>query len=214
MKTRATINLIGTIISFIAMTLLLTADVSFARERGRGYAAPRNTHRERVIVRERARHTPGWAAKRHFFNRRGVYYRPYRSGYYGKRARVFYGRPYGYRRPWPRSSAYISLSGIFYQSPPARYVVVNTPPETIVVRETYSVVQPVESITGNVRVTVSTLNIRTGPGLGYSLVGQVEEGSILQLRGKSDSWSFVRLPDGRSGWAKSVFMELLEPGSG
>jgi hypothetical protein len=70
MKTKATITLIGTFISLIVLTLLLTADNSFARGRDRKYVAPRNTHNERVIVRQRARHSHEWVAKRKFFNKR------------------------------------------------------------------------------------------------------------------------------------------------
>ena len=214
METKATITLIGTFISLIVLTLMLTADDSFARERGRKYVAPRNTHNERVIVRQLARHEPEWVAKRKFINKRGAYYRPYRRGYYGRKARVVYGRPYGYRRPWPRNSAFISLSGVFYHSPPTSYAVVKIPPETVVIRETSTIVRPVESATGNVLVTVSTLNVRTGPDIGYSLVSQIKEGSILELRGKSYDWSYVKLPDGRFGWVTSVFTESMEPGSG
>jgi hypothetical protein len=214
MKTKAAINLISMFITLIVLTLMLTVDDSFARGRDRKYAAPRNTHNERVIVRQRARPSQEWVAKRKLFNRRGAYYRPSSRGYYGRKARVVYGRPYGYRRPWARNRAFISLGGVFYQSTPARYVVVKTPPETIVIRETSTIIRPVESATGNVLVTVSTLNVRTGPDLGYSFVSQVKEGSILELHGKTDGWSYVKLPDGRFGWVTSVFTEPMEPGSG
>ena len=211
MKTKSTIKSISMFLSLIVLTLFLTADDSFARRRDKKYYAPRHTQNERVIVRHRGRHAPEWVAGRKHFYKRGEYNRPYRRAYYGRKAWRRYGRPYRY---WPRNSAYISLSGVFYQSPPARYVVVKTPPETIVVRETSTIVRPIESATGNVLVTVSTLNVRTGPDLSYSLVSQIKEGSILELRGKTDGWLYVKLPDGQFGWAKSVFMERLKPGSG
>jgi uncharacterized protein YgiM (DUF1202 family) len=106
------------------------------------------------------------------------------------------------------------LSGIFYQSPPAGYVVATTPPETVVIRETSVIPEPYESVTGYVTVTVSTLNVHTGPDLGYSLMGQVQEGTVLELHGVTDDWSYVKLPDGRSGWVTSVFTEPLEPARG
>ena len=93
-------------------------------------------------------------------------------------------------------------------------MVVNRPTETVVVRETPTPVKAYEPSSGNVLVTVSTLNVRTGPGLDYSLVSQVEEGSILEVRGKTDGWLYVRLTDGQSGWVKVVFTERIEPGSG
>lgn len=210
MKTKAAITLISTVISLIVLTLALTAGDTYAGRRGRNFDGPRRTHTERVIVRHRARHTPKHVVERRFFKQRRAHYRPY----FGRKARTFYRRPYGFRRPWPGHRAFISLGGVFYTTPTVRYVVVNRPPETVVVRETSTIVRPIESVSGNVVVTVSTLNVRTGPDLDYSLLGQVEEGSVLELHGKTDDWSYVRLPDGRFGWITSVFTEPLEPGSG
>ena len=82
MTTKITIKLIASFISIIVMTLLLTADDSFARRRDRVYSSPRNTHRERVVVRNHVRHEPEWTARKKFLYKRGGYYRPYRSRYY------------------------------------------------------------------------------------------------------------------------------------
>ena len=150
MRTKSTIKLISMFISLIVLTSLLTADDSFARRRDKKHIGPRHTHKEKVIVRHRGRHAPEWTAKKKFFNKRGTYYRPYRKAYYGRKARRFYGRSYGYRRPYPRNSFYLSLNGLFYDTAPASYVVVKSPPETVVVRETSIIVRPVESASGNV----------------------------------------------------------------
>jgi len=93
-------------------------------------------------------------------------------------------------------------------------VVATTPPETVVIRETSTIPEPYESVTGYVMVTVSTLNVHTGPDLGYSLMGQVKEGTVLELHGVTDDWSYVKLPDGRLGWVTSVFTEPMEPSRG
>jgi len=213
MKAKTAITLIGTFISIILLTLLITADDSFAFTRGRTYVAPPQRHNESVTLRQHERHAPERVETRRSFNRGGDHYRSHRSGFYGSRVRPVYRRPYGYIRPWPRTSAYISLSGVFYQSPPAGYVVATTP-ETVVIRETSTIPEPYESVTGYVMVTVSTLNVHTGPDLGYSLMGQVKEGTVLELHGVTDDWSYVELPDGRLGWVTSVFTEPLEPARG
>ena len=216
MKAKTAITLMGIFISIIVLTLISTTGDSFALSRDRRYAAPPQRHNESVTVRQHERHAPGRIVTRSSFNRGGDHYRPHRSGYYGSRVRPVYRSPYhyGYSRPWPRTSAYISLGGIFYQSPPAGYVVVTTPPETVVIRETYTIPEPYKSATGYVMVTVSTLNVHTGPDLGYSLMGQVKEGTVLELYGVTDDWSYVKLPDGRLGWVTSVFTEPMEPARG
>jgi hypothetical protein len=245
MKTKSAIKLTVTFISLIVLTIMFTADDSFARRRDRHYAGPRHSHNERVIVKKHVRHTPEWKANRKSFYKRAKYYRPYNRGYnyprFGKYSRPYkrdyyyprYGKhyrpykrgyyypgrivrrlPYGYRTAWIGGGPYFVFNGVYYRSAPYGYVVVNRPPETIVVRETPTPVTEYEPASGSVSVTVSTLNVRTGPGLGYSLVSQVEEGSILEVRGKADGWLYVRLTDGQSGWVKSVFTERLEPGSG
>lgn len=213
-KTNSTIKLAVTFISLIVLTIMFTADDSFARRRDRQYTGPRNTHNERVIVKKHVRHRPEWKAKRKFFNKRWKYDRPYRRGYYYPRERYVRRLPFGYRTVWFGSNPFFVFNGIYYRSAPSGYVVVNSPPETVVVREAPKPAQPFESASGNVLAAVSTLNVRTGPGLDYSLVSQVSEGSILEVRGKTDGWLYVQLTNGQSGWVKTVFTERLEPGSG
>ncbi len=263
-KTNSTIKLAVTFISLIILTIMFTADDSFARRKDRQnngprnthnervivkkhvkqrperaivkkhvrqrpdrrdkqYIAPRNTRNERVIVKKNVRHRSEWKAKRRFFNKRWAYDRPYkwwkydrpyRRGDYYRGARFIRRLPFGYRTVWFGGNPFFVFNGIYYRSAPYGYVVVNSPPETVVVREAPEPVKPFESASGNVLVTISTLNVRTGPGLDYSLVSQVEEGSILEVRGKTDGWLYVQLTDGQSGWVKSVFTERLEPGSG
>lgn len=214
MKTKSAIKLTVTFISLIVLTIMFTADDSFARRRDRHYSGPRHSHNERGIVKKHVRHRPEWKAKIRFFNKGWRYNRPYRRGYYYSRPRMVRRLPYGYRTVWIGGGPYFVYNSVYYRSAPSGYVVVNRPTETVVVRETPTPVKAYEPSSGSVLVTVSTLNVRTGPGLGYSLVSQVEEGSILEVRGKTDGWLYVRLTDGQSGWVKVVFTERIEPGSG
>ena len=230
MKTKSAIKLTVTFISLIVLTIMFTADDSFARRRDRHYSGPRHSQNERVIVKKHVRHRPEWRANRKFFNKRWKYNRPYRRDYYYPRSGKYYRPywrdsyypgprmvrrlPYGYMTVWFGGSPYFVYNSVYYRSVPSGYVVVNRPQETVVVREAPTPVKAYEPSSGSVLVTVSTLNVRTGPGLDYSLVSQVEEGSILEVRGKADGWLYVRLTDGQSGWVKVVFTERIEPGSG
>ena len=45
-----------------------------------------------------------------------------------------------------------------------------------------------------------SVNVRTSPGLGSSVIAQVSSGQQLEVTGKQNNWFAVRLPDGRSGW--------------
>ncbi len=214
MTTKTSIKVLTTLISLIVMTLMLTAGDSFADRRDRRAYSPRHTNHEKVIARQHVKHSREWSARKKFRYRRGEYYRPYRDKYYSARTRIKHRYPYGYRTGWRGDSSFFYFSGTLYESPPPRYVIVKTPPETVVVRETSTITSPVEAYSGKVLVTVSTLNVRSGPDLDYSLVHQVIEGSILNVSGKTDGWLYVELANGQSGWVKSVFTEPLGPGSG
>ncbi len=214
MTTKVTIKLISSFISIIVMTLLLTTDDSFARRRDREYSGPRHTHREKVIVRKHVRNEPKWSARKKFRYKRRGYYRQYRRDYYPARSRIIRKLPYGYRTVWIGDTSHFFFRGTFYDRVPSGYVVVKSPPQTVVIREPSKIISPLVSASGNVSVTVSTLNIRSGPGLNFSLVHQVEEGSILEVLGKTDGWLYVESINGHTGWVKSVFTEQLGPGSG
>lgn len=49
-------------------------------------------------------------------------------------------------------------------------------------------------------VMKDSVNVRTSPGLGSSVIAQVSSGQQLEVTGKQNNWFAVRLPDGQSGW--------------
>ncbi len=51
-----------------------------------------------------------------------------------------------------------------------------------------------------VTVNPATLNVRSGPGTGYSVVFGVKGGDKLQVLESSDKWIRVRTQDGKEGW--------------
>ena len=69
---------------------------------------------------------------------------------------------------------------------------------------TVSIFAP-ENITAGGRVTVSgdVVNVRGGPGTGYTVVAQATRGQVLSVQGKSGDWVRVQLPGGKTGWIAS-----------
>lgn len=90
--------------------------------------------------------------------------------------------------------------------PPPRRVcaapspVVVTPSPTVIVQQPATVVVPSYAASGSVAVTVSVLNVRSGPGAHHAVIGQVHQGAVLHVRGSSSGWFYVALPSGGFGW--------------
>ena len=57
------------------------------------------------------------------------------------------------------------------------------------------------------------VNVRTGPGIGYSVIGGVRKGDKLPVTGRTtdSSWLKITLPDGRSGWILANMAQLNVP---
>ncbi|ANU23565.1 SH3 domain-containing protein [Planococcus donghaensis] len=56
--------------------------------------------------------------------------------------------------------------------------------------------------TGTVEITGTTVNVRSGPGLSYSVTGDLEKGQSATVLSKQDDWLEVRV-DGQEGWIAS-----------
>jgi hypothetical protein len=59
------------------------------------------------------------------------------------------------------------------------------------------------------RVNVQGLNLRAGPGASHTILRQLNEGTELELEGRSENlkWLLVRLPDSAQGW---VYFEYVD----
>jgi uncharacterized protein YraI len=69
-----------------------------------------------------------------------------------------------------------------------------------------ALVIPVAANAASSEVTASRLNIRTGPGTGYRVLGSAIRGTVLQTLGpKSGSWVQVRFKS-RNGWAHGRYL--------
>lgn len=86
-------------------------------------------------------------------------------------------------------------SGVNYQPPPA--AVAPPPP-----MPQGSVISPG---IGQVSVGIYALNVRSGPGLHYSIDGYVSRGDTLVIHHHVPGWLYVQLPSGRFGWVIAEF---------
>jgi hypothetical protein len=144
---------------------------------------------------------PSYSVMHRHFPSRHVAIRP--------RVGVFFSTlPFGYRTFWTASTEYYYFNGIYYQGVPSGYVVVNPPPA--VVREYPTIVEPAEDAGGWVSVTVSTLNIHSGPALNYPVIDQVTLNSVLEVYGRADGWVYVQMQNGGFGWILSAFTTEAE----
>ncbi|PKM78889.1 MAG: hypothetical protein CVU88_08640, partial [Firmicutes bacterium HGW-Firmicutes-13] len=62
-------------------------------------------------------------------------------------------------------------------------------------------------------VTVSLLNVRSGPGTDYSLLTQVKKDSQVLVLKQSGEWYMVRLPNNQEGWISAPLVKLIENSS-
>jgi Family of unknown function (DUF6515)/Bacterial SH3 domain len=65
---------------------------------------------------------------------------------------------------------------------------------------------------GPIRVESALLNIRTGPGLGYEVIGRLQQGDLLVVTAVSPDWYYVLLPNGEYGWIMSRHTSFIAQG--
>jgi uncharacterized protein YgiM (DUF1202 family) len=132
------------------------------------------------------------------------------------------GRYYGYRHhhyhsSYPYWGAFgvgiitgAIVSNLFY-GPPARTVIVESAPPVVVqpapviVQRSYAPVSPPGTAEYWVSVATPILNVRSGPGMNFSIIGRVYQGDLLLTKGSAPQWVYVRLPDGNFGWVMAEF---------
>jgi len=180
--------------------------------------SPRVTRRGHVVRKLPRGYRRVWHKDKPYFYISGVFYSPGPSGFIVVRApigSIVVSLPVGFRRIWVSSSYYYTYGGTFYRRVPSGFVVVEPPVEVVLEEEAPVLVQPSEAASGQVSVTASILNVRSGPNLNYPLIYQVHSGYILEVHGQSRGWLYVELPNGEFGWVMSEFTYRLEaPGSG
>lgn len=109
----------------------------------------------------------------------------------------------------PLGSVTLNIGGVFYSRyddvyyrPVGRgYQVVNAP--------YYAPAAPGGSV---VKVWASTLNVRSGPGRHFGVIGQAWQGQRLIVSAQAPGWYLVRLPNGLSGWVMSEYTHAFGAG--
>lgn len=136
----------------------------------------------------------------------GIFFRPDPRGYVVVRA------PVGAVVPVLPSSAvlvtvegvpYYDCSGVYYRQIPEGYVVVTLP---VAKAEIAGVVKGLR-----LQVQVPLLNVRSGPGLDFTIVGQIGENTMLDVEEFQSDWSKVKLRDGSSGWVQNMYTSVIPP---
>lgn len=56
-------------------------------------------------------------------------------------------------------------------------------------------------------VTVSTLNVRSGPDTNYSVVSKVYKGNKVEILESSNGWNKIKLINGNIGWSSSSYIK-------
>lgn len=55
------------------------------------------------------------------------------------------------------------------------------------------------------------LNLRTGPGIQYRIVGVLTTGEGVQVLQRAEKWTQVRMPDGKQGWIPGGRLQAEPP---
>jgi hypothetical protein len=188
----------------------------FAQRRNdaRKYRVPRSKfvikhpvpHYGKVVVTAPVGYRTIWAGGVEYLYHGGAYYRKRPSGFVVVRApigAIIATLPIGFITFAVGSSAYYYYGGVYYQRIPSGYVVVEAPPEAVVVEE------PPVVVSGSVSVTTPALNVRSGPGKEFRVIGQVSQGDVLVIRGNAPEWLYVQFHSGKFGWVLERFTTPL-----
>ena len=57
-------------------------------------------------------------------------------------------------------------------------------------------------------VTATALNVRSGPGTNYSVIGKFSGGDCVAILASSNGWLQATLPDGQIGWSADRYVNL------
>ncbi|RPI80011.1 MAG: SH3 domain-containing protein [Desulfobacteraceae bacterium] len=150
----------------------------------------------------------------YYHHRGGTFYRRGPSGYFTVRApfgAIVFNIPIGSRAVMSRGETYYVYDDVYYRRAGTRYIVVEPPRETVIVKEVSPVVPAEPNVGDKVLVTAPLLNIRSGPGMNFPVVREVDQGALLTIHGYAPDWLYVQLTGGEFGWAMVKFTTPLAP---
>lgn len=145
----------------------------------------------------------------------GHYYRPHASYHHHYRSgdQFWVGLGLGVLTTAIVSSFYYSPP----PPPPGRVVyvepeaVVVQPPAKVYVTPQRKFGTPLPATYGQVTVTPSALNMRSGPGVGHDVTGRVNKGDVLDVIESVPGWFYVRTPSGTYGWVMDQYTAPAQP---
>lgn len=137
-------------------------------------------------------------------------------GYSGHHYRPYY---YGHRHHSDHFLGYLGVGlltgavvGTILSNPPRERVVYTTPPPVILRSEPIIVSRPPayalpdrEVVLRQVKITVPSVNVRSGPGFDSGVIGQVVEGQTLDVIGAAPEWLYVKTSTGQYGWVMAQY---------
>jgi len=202
-------------IGILMLTWLFASSAAAAGQRGRHQVSDRHVRARhaRVLDRQRIVHHRTYSGRtKHIYRRRPLYKRPRSSLIISASiGSIFRTPPVPYRTVVVNRRPYFVSSGIYYRKVPSGFVVVEPPTRVIVAANPSVEIESSSVIHEQVVITAAGLNVRTGPGLSYSIINQVQRGDTLPVRDNAPGWLYVELPSGQYGWVMDSFTEPFAP---
>lgn len=63
---------------------------------------------------------------------------------------------------------------------------------------------------GRAVVTATTLNVRSGNGTSFSIIGKLAYGAVVDVWAVLAGWYLVQASNGMTGWCSSQYLRLSE----
>lgn len=170
------------------------------------YPPPRN--HGRVITHLPPGHGPFRVGREEYFHHRGVYYRHGPRGFVVVGApigAVIVGLPIGFTTVIAAGTPYYYYSGVYYRQVPAGYVVVEPPPQVVIAPAPPPGTSAPPKTGDRVTVSAQRLNVRSGPGLNFSVIQVVNQGETLEVCGNAPEWLYVKFSSGIFGWVLEAY---------
>lgn len=200
-------------IAILMLSWLSAGSAATAGQTGRRIITDRHIRHDRMLAKQRLVHHRTYGhGKKHILHRGSFYKRPRSSLIISASiGSIFRSPPVPYRTVVVSHKPYFVSRGIYYRKVPAGFVVVEPPTQVVVASKPSVEIKSSSAIPEQVVITAAGLNVRTGPGLNYSVINQVQRGDTLPVKDKAPGWLYVELPSGQYGWVMDSFAEPFAP---
>jgi uncharacterized protein YgiM (DUF1202 family) len=113
--------------------------------------------------------------------------------------------PFGYTTVSVGGTPFYCYGGVYYRQVPAGYMVVEPPPQVVVVQQPPQAAVATPNAGDRVTVSAQRLNVRTGPGLNFSVIQVINHGDTLEVYGNAPGWLYVKFSSGIFGWVQETY---------